>query len=125
MLGELPEAGVQAPEELPPAAGLIPRILTHLFSQIVALQREPRLGRELSFSVSCALLEIYKEQVSSVLGGVRGAGGRAGGRWADSSPTPALDRCPPCNCTLVQCYSPLETPSDHGPGVGCRQDHAA
>lgn len=126
MLGELPEPGQAALEQLPPAAGLIPRVLAHLFGQVARLQQEQRVGREVAFSVSCSLLEIYKEQVRV---------GRAGwavwavwagntingdiGRWAGSLPssfymTSSLT-CPP-SCILS---------ADHGPGVGCRPDHAA
>lgn len=90
MLGELPEAGQVALQDQPPAAGLIPRILAHLFSQISQLQQEQRVGREVTFSVSCALLEIYKEQARGGAGWA-GEGGphgswKRGRRWAGSVP---------------------------------------
>lgn len=90
MLGELPEAGQVALQDQPPAAGLIPRILAHLFSQISQLQQEQRVGREVTFSVSCALLEIYKEQARGLAGWAGGGGPhgscKPGRRWARSVP---------------------------------------
>lgn len=72
MLGELPAEGACEGTELPAGGGLIPRIYHHLFARMRELQGgQARPGRSVSFSLSCALLEIYKEQVGG--GGVGGA----------------------------------------------------
>lgn len=66
MLGDLDDgsaAGPTNPDVLPEGAGLIPRTFAHLFHRICELEGERRQGREVSFSVSVALFEIYKEQV--------------------------------------------------------------
>lgn len=63
MLGSLPEQGAGPQAALPDAAGLIPRTFCHLFSRIAELEGTARPGREVAFTVSCALLELYKEQV--------------------------------------------------------------
>lgn len=65
MLGELPGADGGSTGALPDGAGLIPRTFAHLFERMAALEGATgkRPGREVDFTVSCSLLEIYKEQV--------------------------------------------------------------
>ena len=86
MLGELPGAGQ---EGLPEGAGLIPRAFEHLFSRIAQLEGAPRPGRQISFSVSVALLEIYTEQVRGGVAASTQAGGQAGhcGGWQRARPS--------------------------------------
>jgi hypothetical protein len=64
MLGELPNAPT---EELCEGAGLIPRIFLSLFERIAELEGAKRAGREVSFALSCSLLEIYKEQLTDLM----------------------------------------------------------
>lgn len=66
MLGELADGGTvgsESPGALPEGAGLIPRTFAHLFRRIRELEGERRQGREVTFAVAVALVEIYKEQV--------------------------------------------------------------
>ena len=77
MLGDLPDCVGEAGEQLPltEGCGLIPRTLTHLFARIAELEGARRAGRQVSFTCSASLLEIYQEQVGWDVGGGDGVGG--------------------------------------------------
>jgi len=59
------EGPLSAAAALSEGAGLIPRIYDHLLTRIGELTSEQRTGREVSFTVTVALIEIYKEQVGA------------------------------------------------------------
>ncbi|KAL4429576.1 hypothetical protein ABPG77_008625 [Micractinium sp. CCAP 211/92] len=71
MLGRLDDGDLTDPDSpaaLPDGAGLIPRTFAYLFRRISDLEEGLRQGREVSFAVSVALVEIYKEQITDLLG---------------------------------------------------------
>lgn len=88
MLGRLDDGdltGPDSPAALPEGAGLIPRTFAYLFRRISELEGPLRQGREVSFAVSVALVEIYKEQV-------RGSGRAAGEAAKDAGVRPRATR---------------------------------
>ena len=110
MLGELPAEGAGEGAQLPAAAGLIPRTFQHLFARMRELEGgQGRPGRSVSFSLSCSLLEIYKEQVRRA-GSSAACSLRRAAKWAAActhcraarpahpsrSLSPLLHRSPTC-----------------------------
>ena len=57
-------------------AGLIPRTFVHLFERIAEVEGARRAGREVTFTCSCSLLEIYLEQLSDLLASPGGSAAR-------------------------------------------------
>ena len=86
MLGELPATtglhrdGYKSISHMPENAGLIPRIVHHLFEKLKKEQQEAEdrarggggdgdtsASNQVTYTVKCAMLEIYKEEISDLL----------------------------------------------------------
>lgn len=84
MLGELPATtglhrdGYKSISHMPESAGLIPRIVHHLFEKLKKEQQEAEeeeggggdggtTTTKVTYTVRCAMLEIYKEEISDLL----------------------------------------------------------